>query len=121
MTAALLILLLMQDPNTPPDPEKVNRAIDKGTEYLLAAIDVDPGHDMLRCDELLLYALAHVGKTGDPRAKKLFARIMKSDLNSGYQPTYSVSLRAMALAQIDSAQYQVPIAQCAWWLVNAQM
>jgi len=120
MTTALLILLLMQDPNTPPDPEKVNRAIDKGTEYLLAAIDVDPGHDMLRCDELILYALAHVGKAGDPRVKKLIARIMKSDLNSGYQPTYSVSLRAMALAQIDSAQYQVPIAQCAWWLVNAQ-
>jgi hypothetical protein len=116
-----LALLLRQDPdNKVPDPEKINRAIDRGTEILLQSVDVDAGNPMLRCDELVLFALVHAGKAGDPRTKKLLERILKADLNAAYYPTYNVSLRAMALAQIDPVKYQLQIAQCAWWLVQAQ-
>jgi hypothetical protein len=116
-----LALLLRQDPdNKVPDPEKINRAIDRGTEILLQSVDVDAGNPMLRCDELVLFALVHAGKAGDPRTKKLLERILKADMNAAYYPTYNVSLRAMALAQFDPVKYQLQIAQCAWWLVQAQ-
>lgn len=122
MISALLLLLLVQQQgeNKAPEPEKINRAIDRGTDYLLRAVDIDAGNPMLRCDELLLFALAHVGKMAEPRAKKLLDRVLKSDLNAAAYPTYSIALRAMALAQIDPVKHQTAIAQCAWWLVNAQ-
>jgi len=123
MTALLALLLFAQGQdgeNKLPEAEKVNRAIERGTEILLQSIDVDAGHPMLRCDELVLFALIHAGKGGDPRTKKLLDRVLKSDMNEAYYPTYNVSLRAMSLAQLDPVKYQVQIAQCAWWLVQAQ-
>ena len=122
MTTLLLAYCLLgqlEGDNKPPEPERINRAIDRGVEYLLKAIDVDPAHPMLKCDELLLYALVHAGKGNDARVKKLLDRILKEDLNAPMYATYNVSLRAMALAQLDAAKYQVQIAQCAWWLVQA--
>jgi hypothetical protein len=123
MTFLLALLFCVQGQegdNKAPEPERINKAIDRGTEILLQSVDVDAGHPMLRCDELVLYALIHAGKGGDPRTRKLLDRILKSDLDTGYYPTYNVSVRAMALAQIDPVKHQTAIAQAAWWLVNAQ-
>jgi len=119
LALALLVQQQQGDDKVPP-PDQINKAIDRGVEILLQSVDVDAGHEWLRCDELILFALAHAGKAGDPRTKKLLDRVLKSDLNTGAHPTYNVSLRAMALAQIDPVKHQVAIAQAAWWLVNAQ-
>ncbi|HEU4339827.1 MAG TPA: hypothetical protein VFS19_07140 [Planctomycetota bacterium] len=119
LALALLAQQQQGDDKVPP-PEEINKAIDRGVEVLLQSVDVDAGHPWLRCDELLLFALAHAGKMSDARARKLLDRVLKSDMNAAEHPTYNVSLRAMALAQIDPVKHQVAIAQCAWWLVNAQ-
>lgn len=122
MTAILAILLLAQieGDNKPPDAEKVNRAIDRGTEHLLQSVGVDAGDHMLRGDELVLFALVHAGKASDSRARKLLDKILKEDMNAPEYATYNVSLRAMALEKLDPVKYQIQIAQAAWWLVNAQ-
>ena len=120
LVLALALLLQQEGDNKIPEAEKINRAIDRGVEVLLRSVDVNAGHPMLRCDELLLFALVHAGKMGDARTKKLLDRILKADLNDAGFPTYSVAMRAMALAQIDPVKHQTAIAQCAWWLVNAQ-
>ena len=123
MTTWLALLLFTQQlegDNRLPEAEKITRAIERGTEALLGFVDFDAGHEMLRCDELVLYALIHAGKGADPRTKKLLDRVLKADFGAAAYPTYSVAVRAMALAQLDPVKYQVPIAQCAWWLVNTQ-
>lgn len=122
MTSLFLVLCLAQleGDNNPPKPEEINRAIERGTAMLLQMSDVDAGHDMLRCDELILYALIHVGKGADPRTRALLDRVLRTDLNRAAYATYSVAVRAMALAQLDPVKHQNAIAQCAWWLVNAQ-
>jgi hypothetical protein len=117
---ALLLLLQQEGDNKMPEPEKVNRAIERGAQQLLGFVDTDAGHPWLRCDELILYALSHAGKMADPRAQKLLDRVLKSDLNTGEHPVYNVSIRIMALAHIDPVKHQVAIAQGAWWLVNGQ-
>jgi hypothetical protein len=122
MTALILaaILAQLEGDNKPPEPEKINRAIERGVEALLRMTETDGGHPFLKADELVLYALTYVDKTNDPRVKRLLDRILKTDLNAGAYPTYSVAVRAMALTQIDPVKHQLPIAQCAWWLVQAQ-
>ena len=123
MTAWLALILFAQQlegDNRLPEPEKISRAIERGTEALLSFVDVDAGDPMLRCDELLLYALVHAGKGADPRTRKLLDRVLKTDFGKAAYPTYSVAVRAMALAQLDPVKHQAAIAQCAWWLVNTQ-
>jgi hypothetical protein len=117
---AFLLLAPQEGDNKPPDPAEINKAIDRGADVLLRMVDMDAGHPMLRCDELILFALIHAGKGQHPQTRKLLSKIMMSDLSTGEYPTYHVSLRAMALAELDKEKYQTQIAQAAWWLVNAQ-
>ena len=111
---ALALLLQQEGDNKVPEPEKINRAIDRGTEVLLRSVDLDAGLARVHERE------EHAGKAGDARTKKLLDKILKADLDAPEYPTYSVAVRAMALAQIDPVKHQTAIAQCAWWLVNAQ-
>lgn len=117
---AILLLTPQEGDNKPPDPAEINKAIERGTQILLRVVDMDAGHAMLRCDELILFALIHAGQGQHSQTRKLLSKIMATDLNKPEFPTYNVSLRAMALAELDKVKYQTQIAQCAWWLVNAQ-
>jgi hypothetical protein len=104
-----------------PSPQQVDRAIDKGAAFLLERIDHDPRHSAYKGEELVALALLHAGKRSDRRFGKLLERILARPLSrSGDYPVYNVALRMMVLQELNAEHYLQQIAECAWWLVNAQ-
>ncbi len=103
------------------DQSKVDAAIRKGVDYLKTA--GSPGDykgtpwEIRNCDELLLLTLIHAGvPSSDPKVQELLKRVLESEL----ERTYSVSLAAMCLEEIDRVRYQPRIRACAQFLVDNQ-
>lgn len=101
------------------DQAKVDAAIRKGIAYLKTRMGGLPqGHDPeMRSDELVLWTFVHAGvPETDPDFQKLFKSMMERNL----QRTYTVSLQAMILEELDRVKYQGRLWQCAQFLVDNQ-
>lgn len=131
---ALLLcsVLAVAAQDSPPAPDRVNKAIDAGARWLK-----DMAKTMGYCNqtqyehsctdrkhlcapqmghhELVLLTLLHAGeKTTDETMKQLIERVAKSENES----TYRVALKAMCLKQIGG--YKKELEACAKWLGNNQ-
>src|SRR5688572_31008222 len=97
------------------DQKRVNRAIQRGIEYLKTSNS--PGHNSSRdADELILLTFLHAGAEATPRFKTMFDKMLSDPL----QDTYCVALQAMVLEEYDRVRYQGRIHQCAQFLVDNQ-
>ncbi|MBI5361094.1 MAG: terpene cyclase/mutase family protein [Planctomycetes bacterium] len=98
-----------------PLQERVDKAIDKGLDYLK---DKFKGKDFKGEDsELVLFTFLHAGLTKkDAIVKKAARDLMGKKLGR----TYNVALLAMALEALDPMEYQDKIAECAQFLVDSQ-
>jgi hypothetical protein len=100
------------------DQKKIDNAIVRGAEYLLARCgSLPPCNVKYRVDELALLTLLQSGwDRKDPRLAALLSRVLASKLDR----TYHVALRAMCLAELDPVKYRQELAQCAQFLVDNQ-
>ncbi|MBI4712519.1 MAG: terpene cyclase/mutase family protein [Planctomycetes bacterium] len=131
----LLVIILMSalpakdDDNKtklPPDLQaKVDDAVRKGTESVLnmclnmgsfELTDHNKQKHTMRCDELMLYTLAHCGVPIGGNLETLLNKVLEAPLDK----TYHVALQAMAREYIDKQKYQMRIADCAQYLVDNQ-
>ncbi len=117
----------VKKPPTPPvnfgvDPRRVDEAIAKGAAYLKASgvkesMNPAAAPGLGECPELILWTLVHAGvPENDPDFVKLFYYVLGRKL----ERTYSVALQAMILEELNRVKYQVRIAQCAQFLMDAQ-
>jgi hypothetical protein len=112
---SLLLLALAQekapkDAGAKMDRVRVDGAIEKGIAYLRQAQDP-------KCTELLLLTLLHAGyRENDPDVQ----RLLKTMLDGKPVTTYTASVQAMALEELDRVKYQRRILQCAQFLVDNQ-
>lgn len=101
------------------DPMRVSDAISKGVHWLkqqkLAPYDVNK--HTIREHELVLYTLLHAGVSPDDET---FRKLLKEILTLKLDKTYTVSLQAMVLQELDAEKYQWRIAQCGQFLVDNQ-
>jgi prenyltransferase beta subunit len=124
ITAVLALGLLLQD----PEPPKVNQraidyAVERGGQFLifeLARPIEGKFAEMIKMgrDELILYALAHVGV--DYSHQRAYGAAIEEILAKELKSTYQVSLTALALEAIDKVKYHWKLAQCAQFLVDNQ-
>jgi hypothetical protein len=102
-----------------PAPVDVQRAIDRGAEWLRDRFR--EGFDDRRFTdpvELVVLTLAHVGSTAkDP----LFAKALATAEKAEPRFTYRTALLAMALAEVNPRLHRGKIAHCAQWLVDTQL
>ena len=113
MTALLLALSLQVEQG------KIDAAVKKGVEWLKKA--PSPGFSYGKIDdsdELILLTLIHAGV---PESDARVGELLKSMLEKPLARTYSVTLQAMVLEEIDRAKYQPRIAQCAQFLCDNQL
>lgn len=112
---ALLLAILAQGA---VEQGKIDAAVKKGVEWLKKA--PSPGFSYGKIDdsdELILLTLLHAGVgESDARVQEL----LKSMIEKPLARTYSVTLQAMVLEELDRAKYQNRIAQCAQFLVDNQ-
>ena len=111
---ALLLALSLQ-----VEQGKIDAAVKKGVEWLKKA--PSPGFSYGKIDdsdELILLTLIHAGvPESDARVQELLKAVLEKPLAR----TYTVTLQAMVLEEIDRAKYQLKIAQCAQFLVDNQL
>lgn len=121
--AAVLLLLVLPQSAPGVDDQKVASAIERGIAWLRQA--PSPGCDLSKkklpslrnSDDLLLLTFLHAGvPEDDPKIRELLAAALAAPLTH----VYPVSLRAMALEELDRVRYQSPIARCAQFLVDNQ-
>jgi hypothetical protein len=112
-----------QEPPPPVDPKKVDQAIKKGVQYLVAQVGKMPSSDTknpardCHWDELALWALIHAGVSeSNPTFRHLFKTVTEAELRR----TYEVALQAMILEELDRVRYQERLQQCAQFLVDNQ-
>jgi hypothetical protein len=104
------------------DPRRVDEAIAKGVVFLKASAakeSINPGvvPGLGECPELILWTLVHARvPENDPDFVKLFNHMMEKKLEG----TYAVALQAMILEEVNRVKYQLRIAQCAQFLMDAQ-
>jgi hypothetical protein len=104
------------------DPRRVDEAIAKGVAFLKASAVKEsmnpaalPG--LAECPELILWTLVHARvPENDPDFVKLFNHVVGKKM----ERTYAVALQAMILEEMNRVKYQVRIAQCAQFLMDAQ-
>jgi len=123
-----LVLLLLAAPvwaqqGKPPqaqrkvDQKKVDAAIAKGVAYLKTQLPKLPQHNGCTTEELVLWTFVHANVPKDnPDFVKLFKGMMERPLVA----TYSVSLQALILEELDRVAYQRRLAQCAKFLADTQ-
>jgi len=101
------------------DQKKVDQAIEKGVQFLRSPAAVPhPSHRGIEhSNELVLYTLF---KAGVPPTDPAFDRLMLVVENGPLRHTYSVSLQAMLLEELDRVKYQPRLVQCAQFLVDNQ-
>jgi hypothetical protein len=113
----LLLASAQDDPKV--DQMKVDQAIARGLEFLVKD-GTSPPHNKWAIEnshELLLFTFIHAGMSQtDPYFQKLLGEMLAGELKR----TYSVSLQAMVLFDLDPAAYQGRIAQCAQFLADNQ-
>jgi len=140
MTNRRLLLVLVpalagfsfQDPqeSQPPDPEEVNKAIERGAEWILGQLPLEaPGEakegraDRQQEHDLVLLTLLHAGI--GPENEKVEA-LIRFVSGAPLRRTYQVSIQAMALQKlmrfpkVDIYKIQLRIAQCAQFLLDNQ-
>lgn len=101
------------------DKNKVDAAVDKGAQFLLAKKTDPVKHPFegeFGIEELVLYTLVIAGETENGTFKAMLARALGAELKR----TYNVVLQALALEALDKKKYQGRIAQCAQFLVDNQ-
>ncbi len=123
MIASLFALSLILQ-----EPPKVNQraidyAVERGGLFLvgeLARPIEGKFSDMVKMgrDELILYALAHVGV--DYSGHRAYAAALEEILTKELRHTYQTSLTALALESLDKVKYHWRLAQCAQFLVDNQ-
>lgn len=114
------------------DPKKVDAAIERGVQWLIAnkpVVPVDDGGkakaprnrgveiDKECTHELVLFTLFHAG-VRPPHAT--FEGLLREMLDVDPNWTYRTSLQAMLLSEFDPTKYQERIARCAQFLVDNQ-
>lgn len=127
MIAALAALaLLLQDPAEKPpavNQRSIDYAVERGGAFLIAELarPVEGKFaEMVKRgrDELILYALAHVGV--DYSGNRAYQAALEEIATKDLRWTYQVSLTALALEAIDKVKYNWRLAQCAQFLVDNQ-
>jgi hypothetical protein len=118
----LAAALVLQEP-PPVNQRAIDYAVERGGEFLIAELarpiegkfaeKVKYGRD-----ELILYALAHVGVSYVNR--RAYATALEEISTQELRNTYQASLTALALEAIDKGKYQWRLAQCAQFLVDNQ-
>ena len=105
------------------DSKKVDLAIKKGTQYLVAQVGKMPPSfakeptRICHSDELLLWTLIHAGV---PESSSGFRQLFKTVTEAEFRRTYEVALQAMILEEVDRVRYQERIVQCAQFLADNQ-
>jgi len=120
MKTLLLAILALQQADHGVDQNRVDKAIDRGTEWLLKQKwEAWKYHDWgnMRHHDLVLYTLHHAGV--DPQ-NEVYQQLLKFILEAPLERTYCVSLQAMYLAAVDPLKYQPRLRQCAQFLVDNQ-
>lgn len=129
MRIALLVVLaaFVQDPRKQDpaqahpkvDQRRVDAAIKKGVEFLKTATlkTTKHGNRDIRWDELVLWTFVHAGV---PETDPAFERLFKTMMDAELEHTYTVSLQAMILEELDRVKWQWRIQQCAQFLVDNQ-
>lgn len=116
-----------QPANSKVDQEKVDKAIERGVEYLKKAFEKTSEFDnesfphphggAMRYHELVTLTLLHAGlEEGDAVVDKMVKKLLDMKLDR----TYHVALHAMVFQKLDPVKYQWRIAQCAQFLVDNQ-
>ena len=113
---ALILSLLAQGA---VEQGKIDAAVKKGVEWLKKA--PSPGFSYGKIedsDELILMTLLHADvPESDARVQELLKKVLEKPL----ERTYTVTLQAMILEELDRAKYQGKIAQCGQFLLDNQL
>ena len=123
MIAAVLALgVLLQDPPK-VNQRAIDYAVERGGLFLVGELarPIDGKFsEMLRWgrDELILYALVHVGV--DYSQHRAYTTALEEIATQDLRNTYQTSLTALALEAIDKVKYHNRLAQCAQFLVDNQ-
>ncbi|MCR4315131.1 MAG: hypothetical protein NUW37_02150 [Planctomycetes bacterium] len=101
-----------------PDQAKVDDAIQRGVKYVIDNYRKVPF--LLEARELMLLTMVH----GKQVENRVATRLLQDSIEAGYGDnifaTINIALKAVVLEAVDPIRFQRNIAQCAWWLVNAQ-
>jgi len=120
-----LVLLIHREASLPvplarapvPDPA-VGAALDRAVAFLRASdVPHGPWNGPVPAEDLVLLALHHAGV---PRDDARFRALLETALARRPERTYTVSLHAVLLAELDPVRYRDRIAECARWLVENQ-
>ena len=123
MIASILALgLLLQDPPK-VNQRAIDYAVERGGAFLVAELarPIDGKFaEKIKYgrDELMLYALAHVGV--DYSHHRAYVAALEEISTQQLRNTYQASLTALALEAIDKVKYSWRLAQCAQFLVDNQ-
>jgi len=123
MIAAVLALgVLLQDPPK-VNQRAIDYAVERGGQFLVGELarPIDGKFsEMLRWgrDELILYALIHVGV--DYSHHRAYAAALEEIATQDLRNTYQTSLTALTLEAVDKVKYHNRLAQCAQFLVDNQ-
>ena len=120
-TLVAVVLLIQEPPKV--NQRAIDYAVERGGLFLvgeLARPIEGKFAEKLRWgrDELILYALAHVGV--DYKHHRAYVAALEEAATQELRNTYQASLTALALEAIDKVKYQWRLAQCAQFLVDNQ-
>lgn len=129
LVISLVVLILgssYQDKKQPKFSDKdIDNAIKKGTSWLtgkLALVFKGPARKNLtsiKCEELVLYTLAHAGiNEKNESFKKLLQLVLATKPSE--KRTYNAAVEIMALSALDKKNYKDRMAKCAQFIVNGQ-
>jgi hypothetical protein len=122
IASALALALLLQEPPK-VNQRAIDYAVERGGLFLVGELarPIDGKFsEMLRWgrDELILYALIHVGV--DYSHHTAYKAALEEVSTQELRNTYQASLTALALEAIDRVKYYGRLAQCAQFLVDNQ-
>ncbi len=100
-------------PNVAVDQAAVDKAIEKGLQYLKTSDS--PSTHVGDSDELKLLTLIDGGV---PESDPAVQALLKKALDAPLEKTYKVALLAMCLEELDRVKYQQKLAQCGQFLLD---
>ncbi|HXG63321.1 MAG TPA: prenyltransferase/squalene oxidase repeat-containing protein [Planctomycetota bacterium] len=104
-------------PSRPSDP-KVEEAVRRAVGYLLEArVPHGPWNGPVPAEDLVLLALR---QGGVPETHPRFRELLEVALSRPLERTYTVSLHAVLLRELDPAKYRERLEACAQFLVDNQ-
>jgi hypothetical protein len=97
---------------------EVETAVRRAVDYLLGAkVPYGPWNGPVPAEDLVLLALRHGGV---PESHPRFRELLETALSRPPERTYTVSLHAVLLRELDPAKYRDRLAACAQFLVDNQ-